>query len=67
MNLMTIKKQYWRALAAWNRWRHPVSTSYSPHDWMDAIARNLPDELRVGEPFVPSDPLDRLISPSSQV
>ncbi len=43
MNLTTIKKQYWRVLAAWNRWRHPVSTSYSPHDWMDAIARKLPD------------------------
>lgn len=44
MNLITIKQFYWRALAAWNRWRHPVSTSYSPHDWMDAIAGNLPEE-----------------------
>jgi FkbM family methyltransferase len=44
MNLITIKQKYWHMLAAWNRWRHPVSTSYSPHDWMDAIARNLPGE-----------------------
>lgn len=46
MNLKPIKKQYWRMLAAWNRWRNPVSTSHSPHDWMDAIARNLPDDQR---------------------
>jgi len=44
MNLTPIKKQYWRMLAAWNRWRNPVSVSHSPHNWMDAIARNLPDE-----------------------
>jgi len=44
MNLTTIKQVYWRVLAAWNRWRHPVSTSYSPHDWMDAIERNLPED-----------------------
>jgi len=42
MNLNTIKEQYWNALSAWNRWRYPVSTSHSPHPWMDAIARNLP-------------------------
>lgn len=43
MNLTPIKKKYWLLLAAWKRWRNPVSTSFSPHDWMDAIARNLPD------------------------
>jgi len=44
MNLMTLKKHYWSALAAWNRRRNPVSTSHSPHPWMDAIAQNLPTD-----------------------
>ncbi len=44
MNLTMIKQQYWKALTAWNRWRDPVSTSYSPHPWMDAIAENLPTD-----------------------
>jgi FkbM family methyltransferase len=43
MNLTAIKQYYWRMLATWNRWRNPESMSLSPHGWMDAIARNLPE------------------------
>lgn len=42
MSPTRIKKQYWRLLRVWNRWRRPVSTDYSPHPFMDGIERNLP-------------------------
>ncbi len=51
MNLTTMKQYYWRVLAAWSRWRNPTSTAYSPHNWMDAIAQNLPDD-KVGLVYV---------------
>ena len=40
----SLKQQYWNMLRAWNRWRNPVSISQSPHDWMDAIAKLMPDQ-----------------------
>ncbi len=46
MSLTRIKQCYWRFLAAWNRWRHPVSTDYSPHPFLDGIERNLPGDRR---------------------
>jgi FkbM family methyltransferase len=51
MNLTTIKQHYWHLLAAWNRWRHPVSTDYSPHAFLDGIDGNLPTD-RTGLVFV---------------
>ncbi len=44
MNVQLLKQAYWRMLNAWNRRRHPVSTDYSPHPFLDGIARNLPDD-----------------------
>ncbi len=44
MSLTTIKQYYWRLLNAWNRRRHPVSTDYSPHPFLDGIERNLPPD-----------------------
>ena len=46
MSLTKIKQSYWKLLGAWNRWRNPVSTDYSPHPFLDGIARNLPSNRR---------------------
>lgn len=36
-----LKQHYWRVLRRYDRWRRPQQISLSPHDWMDAIVRQV--------------------------
>lgn len=42
MSQNLMKQTYWRLLNAWKRRFNPVSKDYSPHPFLDGIARQLP-------------------------
>ncbi len=41
---MKFKTTYWHLLRKWRRLCHPQSRSYSPHPWMEAIGKHIPDD-----------------------
>lgn len=43
MNTNPLRKMYWSALNTWRRRTRPSDTVVSPHNWLDGIARCLPD------------------------